>query len=813
MKNKALITLFLFLIFILFVFSVIRKYSPYYKGAMAASTCGVATMTDPRDGQVYPIVQIGTQCWMAKNLNYGTYMDGEGSSEINHQDPLNNVVKPFKYCLNDDINNCPIYGGFYQWHEAVGLDKYCDDNDCSAQITTYPWRGICPAGWHIPSDVEDIINPTVNNDWSALEDYLKISPLQGCSPTRNDAWACSDAGTKMKEGGISGLNMGIWGSIQEDSVGWNNFDVDGHFWSSGATSNPTATNRTWSRTLEDGNSSVLRKAKEKNRGFNVRCVKDPAPPTPTPTLTPTPTPTFTPTPTLTPTLIPTPTLVPCQVQTSPTTLNLSAGGTGTVTASVISGLGSASITRIRFGSYNTSIATVSPTSDVSSPYSTTVTGVSGGSTAVWGTADLSDGRMCPSSASSDTNVNVKYTISGNVFDDVDKDRQKDTLPLPGESNYIAVPGISISPVAGTINVFPNGAYTISNLPAGTYRVSYTSLPVGDGYFMIWPQFASFDEVKVGSLCDINLIIPLSPDASCTAAKNVINLNFAISNSMPWIQTYGLDIRVDNGFDNPQPESTTCGGGSFASGISGSFTSPGVVFTGDTTAEFGQGSSSSTGWVVGGGSYPEVFNNAASLKTSTQNLLDSAQRAGIIITPLESIPTCSNPSVSCNLDSLSKGFYHTGGDLKIDGNYTFSNENVVIVSDGKIIITGDATDVKTINNSMVIFSAKNIIIDSTIGVPADACLYSGQLQGVFSADNNITIEGIDDCTIGTDKMLNIDGTLIANATQGSGIFVNNRDLCGGNLTYPSVTIKARPDFILNTPGFLRESNIVSQEQTP
>jgi len=45
-------------------------------------------MTDPRDGQVYPIVQVGTQCWMAKNLNYGTFMVGEGSGGINHQDSV-----------------------------------------------------------------------------------------------------------------------------------------------------------------------------------------------------------------------------------------------------------------------------------------------------------------------------------------------------------------------------------------------------------------------------------------------------------------------------------------------------------------------------------------------------------------------------------------------------------------------------------------------------------------------------------------------------------------------------------------------------
>ncbi len=238
-------------------------------------TCG-DLLVDERDGRSYPTVSVGSQCWMAKNLNYGTYMVGEGGSSINHQDPTN-TLSTRKYCLNDNPGNCATYGGFYQWHEAVGLNKNCDDVDCSAQINTYPWQGICPAGWHIPSDIENPGDPDLNNDWYALENVLKTVG-QTCTPDRNpnnnDIWMCNGAGTKMKTVGVNELNMEILGSIQEDNVGWNNFGVDGHFWSSAATSNPTDTNRTWSRTLEPGKTGVLRKAKEKNRGFNVRCVKN-----------------------------------------------------------------------------------------------------------------------------------------------------------------------------------------------------------------------------------------------------------------------------------------------------------------------------------------------------------------------------------------------------------------------------------------------------------------------------------------------------------------------------------------------------------
>ncbi|OGD03829.1 hypothetical protein A2989_04130 [Candidatus Amesbacteria bacterium RIFCSPLOWO2_01_FULL_48_25] len=104
---------------------------------------------------------------------------------------------------------------------------------------------------------------------------------------------------------------------------------------------------------------------------------------------------------------PIPTLTPCQVTTSPAVLNLTVGGsTGTVSAIVSSGLGSATINSMAFGSYNNSLALVSPTSDTTSPHQTSVTAVAAGSTAVWGTATLSDGRTCQSTGTTDTDVVV-----------------------------------------------------------------------------------------------------------------------------------------------------------------------------------------------------------------------------------------------------------------------------------------------------------------------------------------------------------------------------------------------------------------------
>lgn len=96
----------------------------------------------------------------------------------------------------------------------------------------------------------------------------------------------------------------------------------------------------------------------------------------------------------------------CHVTTDPVEYNMTPGKTEIIKANVDSGLKDAKISEMRFGSYNTEVATVNPTSDPNSPYSTTVTALKDGESAVWGTAFLDDGRVCQSSGNTDTDINV-----------------------------------------------------------------------------------------------------------------------------------------------------------------------------------------------------------------------------------------------------------------------------------------------------------------------------------------------------------------------------------------------------------------------
>ena len=105
---------------------------------------GEGTLKDSRDNQVYKTVSIGTQTWMAENLNYA--YKGKTST-----------FDSSSFCYDDDPTNCSKYGRLYLWSAAMdsagtwstngkgcGNGKFC--------LPTYPVRGVCPEGWHLPTE-------------------------------------------------------------------------------------------------------------------------------------------------------------------------------------------------------------------------------------------------------------------------------------------------------------------------------------------------------------------------------------------------------------------------------------------------------------------------------------------------------------------------------------------------------------------------------------------------------------------------------------------------------------------------------------
>ena len=402
------------------------------------------------------------------------------------------------------------------------------------------------------------------------------------------------------------------------------------------------------------------------------------------------------------------------------------------------------------------------------------------------------------------NAAATYTISGNVFID-NGDHIKN-----GEPNYTA--STSTITVSGNppINT-PNGVYSHTGLAAGTYTVSYSSVPAG---YNVYPAPAAFS-VTVGPGCNV---VNTTTGGSCNASDNVINLNFAINNSTSWMQTYNLDVRSDNGFTDAIPAAPSYP--PFASAIDSLSTTPGVIFSGAGSASFGNGQASSTGRIVGGGTYPELFNFPPNnrLRTSYGYLMNTATQAEITPRDMDSAPICG-PSrlTSCvlntsQLTSSSNGIYQANGSVKLNS-FTFPpNRNYIFLVNGTLTITGPIT---VPNSSTVLFSASNdIVIDKTVGAASNSFPRpAGQIQGFFSADRSFVIQGDNNCSVATDKMLNIEGAVVVNANKLSGSLNNQRDLCADNATIPSFTISPRLDFILNAPTFLMQRDTISREVAP
>jgi len=205
---------------------------------------------DLRDNKSYSTVQIGTQCWMAENLNVGTRIDGSGSQTNN------STIE--KYCYNDNNTNCDTYGGLYQWDEMMGY------------VTTEGTQGICPTGWHLPTDAE----------WMTLEEEVESTTGVNWNTTGKRG---TDAGGNLKETGTSHWISPNTGATNNSSFtalpgggrsysdgSFYNLGYNGHWWSSSENSGVYA----WYRYLFYNFAQVDRWATLQTSGFSVRCLKD-----------------------------------------------------------------------------------------------------------------------------------------------------------------------------------------------------------------------------------------------------------------------------------------------------------------------------------------------------------------------------------------------------------------------------------------------------------------------------------------------------------------------------------------------------------
>jgi uncharacterized protein (TIGR02145 family) len=200
------------------------------------------------DGRTYDLVEIGGQCWFADNLATDQYRNGAPIPTGLDNNAWSTTTNGAFAIYNNDPANGAAYGKLYNWYTTV-------DN-----------RGLCPVGWHVPSDCE----------WMYLEGSLGMSIVgqesSGFRGTNEGGemkdltnWnlpnigATNSSGFSALPGGVRGQNgpynfiggIGYWWTMSEKDA----FDA-------------------WYRRLDFSVSSVGRGNTNKHNGFNVRCIKD-----------------------------------------------------------------------------------------------------------------------------------------------------------------------------------------------------------------------------------------------------------------------------------------------------------------------------------------------------------------------------------------------------------------------------------------------------------------------------------------------------------------------------------------------------------
>ena len=210
------------------------------EGCVDPSTVVMGTMTDERDGQIYKTVTIGTQTWMAENLNYETAKS---------------------YCYDNKTFNCYVLGRLYSWSAAMDSAGTWTTNGkgCGFKVECtpkYPVRGVCPEGWHLPTQTE----------WDTLFTAAGGSSSAGWKLRSTDRWDCDyhDCGTD--DYSFSAKAAGCMASSGDFFFK----KIRTYFWSS----NEDGSFNAYNIHLNLSYSRAELVSEDKKRGYSVRCVKD-----------------------------------------------------------------------------------------------------------------------------------------------------------------------------------------------------------------------------------------------------------------------------------------------------------------------------------------------------------------------------------------------------------------------------------------------------------------------------------------------------------------------------------------------------------
>ena len=226
-------------------------------------------VTDERDGTHYKAVRIGEQIWMAENLKYlpVVHSNAEFMTQFNNQDPGYGVYNynGSNVATAKSQANYTTYGVLYNWWAAMDGESSSNSNPSGVQ-------GICPDGWHLPSDAE----------WIQLENYLKSNSQYWCGSNSNyiakslaatTNWnvgtnTCA-VGNDLSANNSSGFT-GLPGGARMSNGQFGDLGVQSRWWSTTENGAIDAFNLY----LGFNSNSTSRFENSKGLGLYVRCIKN-----------------------------------------------------------------------------------------------------------------------------------------------------------------------------------------------------------------------------------------------------------------------------------------------------------------------------------------------------------------------------------------------------------------------------------------------------------------------------------------------------------------------------------------------------------
>lgn len=208
------------------------------------------TLTDTRDKRTYKTVTVGTQTWMAENLNYADSMTTPS-------------LKGKSWCYDNIAANCDETGRLYTWAAAIDSVKLANDKEnprvCGYGVTcTLPAKvqGVCPAGWRLPKF----------DDWKIL-----ITLVNGSSTKMKNIKLKSTSGWSDGDNGSNSFGFSVFPTGHRYSDGYfYNAGIEASFWDASETNKSEAGCMSFFIHYDDALSSLG----DKDYGFSVRCIED-----------------------------------------------------------------------------------------------------------------------------------------------------------------------------------------------------------------------------------------------------------------------------------------------------------------------------------------------------------------------------------------------------------------------------------------------------------------------------------------------------------------------------------------------------------